>query len=98
MSPFPYNYPQWRNYIDSNYYRRTTNSNYYYNYLRQISQHKFTEPKNKSFNSFEVQSKYDRRSNHYNHWHHPYGVRFKISLRFLQFQITYAHNYYMYLS
>ena len=92
MSPLPYNYSQWRNYIDSNYYRRTTNSNYYYNYLRQISQHQVTEtnfswskPKNKSFNSFEVQSKYDRRSNHYKHWHHPYGVRFKIFLRLLQF-------------
>ena len=83
MSPLPYNYPQWRNYIDSNYYRRTENSNYYYNYLRQISQHQYigtklswSKPKNNSFNSFEVQSKYDRRSNHYHHWHHPYGVRF----------------------
>ena len=89
MSPFPYNYPQWRNYKEFNYFGKTDNISYcgnnQYNYTNQIYKEQFLErrlcsyqSKNNVSNFFEAQQKYDRRSNHYNHWHHPFGVRFYV--------------------
>ena len=91
MSPFPYNYPQWRNCIESNYLNRTQNKFYnynnYFNYSKHISQRHFIEralcsiePKNNLPNNFEPTHKYVQRISNYNHWHHPSGVSFEYML------------------
>ena len=85
MSPFPYNNPQWRNNIETNYIERIQNISYYCNnynnYPSEISQRHYIKsksfrPKNKLPNYFELQHKYDQRIKYYNQWHHPLGVRF----------------------
>ena len=85
MSPFPYNNPQWRNNIESNYIERIQNishyCNNYYNYPSEISQRHYIKsksfrPKNKLPNHFELKHEYDQRIKYYNQWRHPLGVRF----------------------
>ena len=88
MSLFPYNYHQWRNYNKFYYYGKTNdisycgNNNYKHN-PNQVYKEQYLETtlcsyqsKNNVTNFFEAQQKYDTRSNHYNNWHHPFGVRF----------------------